>query len=64
MDLTQVQDPKHVQDPACSCGQKAVQNCRHSSSYAVNVRAREKTAKPHKLRLLTSTKGEKNRVEL
>ena len=40
---------------------------RHSSIYAVNVGTHKKTAeseKPRKQRLLSSTKGEENRIEL
>ena len=39
---------------------------RHSLIYAVNVGTHKKRGKlkPHKLRLLSSTKGEENRIEL
>ena len=39
---------------------------KHSSIYAVNVGTHKKRGKrkPHKSRLLSSTKGEENRIEL
>ena len=48
-------------------GSKSESNYRHSSIYAVNVRTQEKKTqkqKPCKSRLLSSTKGEENRLEL
>ena len=45
---------------------KIIYNYRHSLIYAVNLKTHKKTQKQklRKLRLLSSTKGEENRIEL